>query len=365
MIRRSTIVVILFGILIAGILGYDRYIRNQPPLEVTLVVDPLAEDWAKAAVEAFNQRGVVVNNGTARLRIRLDSTVGDTEIWLGETNWNIDRHPTLWLASSSASLSYLSANLPFQTIAPTTARTPLVWGGFQSYVNAITENGQRPFEWGAVNRALEAGTWANFGAASLRGNVFIALMPPDNSMGGVAALFSGVADLQQTNTLDRATINTAEVDAWLTLLSASLPSNVVGTPAQAMASQGGARINFALLPEVQWLTYLETLNQQERIVFAYPNAQFVLDFPLALWEDNRTTPIQREAAQAFANFLVSAEGQALAVAQGLRPIAAEPTTSDTRFSAAVPYGIVLTPEYGLGLIAPARSEVEVLLRGLQ
>jgi ABC-type Fe3+ transport system substrate-binding protein len=363
MFRRSTLVFILFALIVAGLVGYSQFVQQQPPLEMTIAVNGLARDWVNAAATRFNATAPLINNGTTRVQIRVIDA-NDMDVWQGNSGWTLQNHPVLWLPASSMALNYRPNNLSFTTLEISTARTPLVWGGFSSRVAVITKDGQRPFDWGAVNEILAAQRWQNLGAPANWGNVNMAINDPTDSIAGVAVLMSGAADLTGSGTLARDSVNSSDFNAWAAPLADSTRNLKTVTPAQRMAQPGGIANGFGLLPEVQWLTSLNDLNKQEPMVFHYPGFQFVLDFPLALWDDSQTTPAQREAAAAFAAFLTGTDGQQLAIENGLRPITNEPTAADAIFALAAPNGIELAPDYGLQITIPERSIVETLLRAV-
>jgi hypothetical protein len=362
MIRRSTIVVIIFGIIVAALVGYNQLVKSQPPLEITVVVDPLAEAWVSQAAKDFNATGTLVNNGTTRVLVIIESK-SDVEVWTGKSGWTFNNHPQGWIAASSASLSYIPSNLPFKPLQPSLARTPLVWGGFQNRVNVITKDGQQPFDWATVNNVLKAGTWAAAGATNISGNINMAIYPPKSSMAGLAALISGVADLQQTASLDRSHLTGTAYEDWIDPLSAAVP-NIAGFPEVEMASRGTSVADFALLPEARWLLNLNALNRRETVALSYPSYQFILDFPMAYWDDATTTDIQRQAVTAFGTYLTGAPAQQLATTYGLRPADSEPDETATLFNAGVPFGIQLDPSYGTIVNTPARNEADTLLRAL-
>lgn len=363
MFRRSTLVFILFALIVVGLVGYSQFVQQQPPLTITIAVNGLAKDWVNAAATRFNATAPLVNNATTRVQI-LVTDANDMDVWQGNSGWTAQNHPVLWLPASSMALAYRPNNLSFITLETSTARTPMVWGGFSSRVALITKDGQRPFDWGAVNDTLAAQRWQNLGAPANWGNVNMAINDPTDSLAGVAALLSGTADLIGSGTLARDAVNNSDFNTWITLLADSTRNLKTVTPAQRMAQPGGIANGFGLLPEVQWLNSLNDLNKQEPMVFHYPGFQVVLDFPLALWDDSQTTAAQREAATAFAAYLVRAEGQQLALENGLRPVNTEPTAAATLFALAEANGIELAPDYGLQIAIPDRSIVETLLRGL-
>ena len=47
--RRGTIFLILFIVIVAGIIGLSTFLQNQPPVEITVAVNPLAEEWVREA----------------------------------------------------------------------------------------------------------------------------------------------------------------------------------------------------------------------------------------------------------------------------------------------------------------------------
>jgi hypothetical protein len=131
-----------------------------------------------------------------------------------------------------------------------------------------------------------------------------------------------------------------------------------------MASRGTSVADFALLTESQWLISLSALNRRETVALSYPAHQFILDFPMALWDDASTTEVQRQAATAFGTYLAGTVGQQLPPTFGLRPAKADPDTADALFADAVPYGIQFTPGFGVIVNIPGRNEAETLLRAL-
>lgn len=363
MVRRSTIIFILFALIVGGLIAYTQFVQNQPPLEITVAVNGLARDWIDTAATRFNATAPLVNNGTTRVQVRVQDA-NDMDVWQGNSGWTLQNHPLMWLPASTMALEFRPNNLPFTPLESSLARTPMVWGGFSSRVAVITKDDERPFDWGAVNEILAAQQWQNLGAPASWGNVNMAINDPTDSIAGVAVLISGVADLNATGSLSRDNVTSSTFDTWATSLSDSTRNLKTITPAQRMAQPGGITTPFGLLPEVQWLNSLNDLNKQETMLFHYPGFQFVLDFPLALWDDTQTTAAQREAARAFAAYLLSNEGQQLAIEKGLRPATSEPATTDSIFALAEPYGIELMPDYGLQIAIPERTIVEALLRAL-
>ena len=351
--RRGTFVLIAFILVVGAIIAVSLLLQNQPAFEVTIAVNPLAEEWAKEAARAFNETDTIVN-ATRRVQINV-VTVNDVDVWNEDIDWNLNEHPTAWLPASSVSVEYTPTNLPFRIVENSLARTPLVWGGFASRVELLT--GQTgTFDWSSV--AESAANW-NY---AQNGNINMALNYPTNSMAGVGVLFTAVADFNASPTFERASFNNSDFEAWFQPIIdiTRNAERIGGNPAQEMASRRVADV--ALLPESQWLQRLDSLNDTETMVFAYPQYQFVLDFPLVIWDDTGTTDDERAAIAAFGDWLLNANSQTMLIDFGLRPVSGELTAeTGTIFALAEPYGIALEPDLGNAVEAPGRNEAQTLI----
>jgi hypothetical protein len=355
---RTTIIFLFFVILIAAIFGIQQVVQRQPPVEITIAVDPLAEAWVRAAATAYNNSTQLVN-GTTRIQVAITVT-DDLDVWRGNPNWNTNSHPHGWLASSSLAVDYLPGSLPFTTVAASTARTPLVWGGFNHRVELITANGTRPFDWTAVQTIAAGQTWES------GGNVNMALNWASSSMSGVGVLLTAAASQSGATTITRDVITDPTFDSWFQPIYDSVRNaeRIGGSPAEQMATRGTTVADFALLPESQWLQSIGDLAP-DGVTFSYPAYQFILDFPVSVWEDAGTTAIDRAAVQSFANFLLSAEGQALAVQNGLRPANSEPDASATLFVDAQAHGIQLAPDLTQIVLPDDRNTTDAIIRILE
>lgn len=361
LIDRTTIILVFFLVVIGAIFGANQFVQNQPPLEITIAVDPLAEDWVQAAAQDYNANGVLIANGTIRIQVKV-VVEDDLDIWRGNPNWGSSNHPQAWIASSQASISYLPPNLPFRTLHESLARTPLVWGGFENRVFWVRDEDSRPFDWSAIQDISVAQSWQNIGAANESGNINMAINWAANSMAGIGALMTSAADYGQTTILSRELLSGTEFGDWFFPISETLYNSrtLGGNPAETMASRGTSAADYALLPEMQWLLSVDDLAD-DGFVFSYPAYQFVLDFPMARWEDAQTTDNEKTAVASFGEFLAGERGQALAIEHGLRPANSEPDESATLFANAQAYGIQLVPDYGQMVEAPSRGLVDLVI----
>jgi hypothetical protein len=362
--RRGTIVVIVFILVVAGIIGVSQFFRSQPPLELTVAVDPLGQAWIENAVKDFNATDPVVN-GTRRISLRV-ITIKDLDVWQGKSGWNSTNHPSLWIPSSSLTLNAaVDGALPVASVSPSTARTPLVWGGFASRVDVITKQGAMPLDWDTVAAAAKGASWSALsGQDNNWGFVNLAFNPPDSQFAGLMSLMTGAAAFSKTPTIMGDTLRSNDFRSWLLPVLQSIKKNQAGGPAAAMAV-GPSNVQLGLFPESQWLTNLPGMQAKEAVQLSYPAYQFQFDFPLARWEDSRTLPEEQAAATAFSNWLLSAAQQAKAADFGLRPVNGEPSQLAGLFVAAATSGVQITPSYGQPIQLPPRSEVQGLVQWIQ
>lgn len=358
--RRSTIFLIVFIIIAGAIVGVSQLLRTQPPVELTVIVDPLGAAWVRDAVTAFNASENTLI-GTQRIQFVV-SEVSDVAVWRGQETWNVQSHPTVWIPSSSISLSY--AGLPFEQASPSAARTLLVWGGYASRLNVLTEDDPAALDWAALQAgaAADGGSWSALGGQANWGFLRVAIAPPESSMAGVAALFSAAAAYADTPTLNGAITADSAFRAWLLPVVQTVPSNVTNNPA-AYLSQSVGNAQIALAPESQWLTSSSALlNASDPLRFAYPVQQFLFDFPVVYWDDNTTTSEQRQAAAALAEWLTSSAQQANAEHFGLRPANGIPAVDSSLFAAATANGIQTNIAVPTPIQAPSRNEVQGLIQ---
>lgn len=360
--RRGTIIFILFILIAGAVVGASVFLRSQPPVELTLAVNPLIADWAREAVNSYNNTQPVVNS-TQRVQFNLMVT-DDLTVWQGDAGWTAENHPAAWIPAASASVNYAEN---YTVSVPSVARTPLIWGGYGSRVDVATDGGAEPLDWAAVQQVAAAESWASVGGSRNWNFVKLALPRADQSISGLGALFSGAASFHaDADTAGDAT-RAADFRNWMTPIIASVPNfqTLGANPAAAMA-RGPSTAEIALLPESQWLMSLNGLVSNEPVVFSYPAYPFMLDFPLATWSRAQTAnpkaAIERAAADDLAEWLLDEARQAALMAEGLRPAQGEPDADAVLFQAGAAYGIQLAPNFSQLVTAPSRNEAQSLVQ---
>jgi hypothetical protein len=358
--RRGSIFVILFIIVAAVVIGASQFLRSQPPIEITVAVDPLAQPWAESAIAALNATSPIVN-ATSRVQFRLVPTE-DLDVWNGSSRWTPNSHPVAWIAASSASVDYAQdSGLPLVDVTPSLARTPLVWGGYASRVEVLTGD-DLPLDWDAVQAAAEDESWGRIGGNADWGFLKLAFPQPGRKISGLAALFSGAGAYAGSPDLTGGGVRASDFRTWMLPVIESVPNfTTLGSDPGAAMARGTSTVDIGLFPEVQWLTNLGGMLNHEQVILNYPAYQFVLDFPLVRWQDSTTTVEQQQAVDLLRDWLSGAAQQANTTTYGLRSAAAEPTEADVLFTAGVPNGIQLTPAYGQAIIPPSRSDLQGLI----
>ncbi|MBK9122122.1 MAG: substrate-binding domain-containing protein [Chloroflexi bacterium] len=319
--RRGTIFIILFVLIAAALVAATTLLRSQPPVEIDVAVDPLAEPWLRAAALEFNTSGVTVGVGRP---VRVNVIVAPGMQILNEP-WSSNNHPDGWIPAWSAFAAAIRMSVTTNTEALSLARTPLVWmrdASDDSPISALT--------WDGVQEA----------AASNRIN--IAFSSPSLSVQGFAVLLSGAADFHDSGVLADAQLNDRAMRDWLLPVIESVPSfnTIPNDVAQYVAGPQGRTVDVAIGPESQWLTSLSVLARTYTPEFAYPDYPVMFDFPYITLSSVQTTDDERAASQAFAAFLLNGAQQGALDTYGLRPAVGEPAETSDVFIGGERYGIM-------------------------
>ena len=366
MSRRGIIVLVIFILIVAGIIAASQFISNQPPLEITIAVDPLAENWVRQVAEDFNNDNVLINN-TRRVRVNI-TTISDVDVWRsGSNQWSVDNHPDAWIPAHSASIDYLqNSNISMQIVTPSTARTLLVWGGYASRADVLTDNGTTSLDWAEVVNAAEQESWSALGGEDSWRFVNLAFALPDSTMNGLGVLFSGASAFSQTPVLSSTQIRNNELFDWFQPVINGVPNfNTIGDDVGAFFARSTASADIAITVESQWLNNLDAIIDSEDMRFSYPEYPFVFDFPLAQWESSDLSSDVQSAIGAFGDFLMSSGQQNTTVDFGLRPATNDPTASAQLFVAGEPYGIQLTPNMSNPIQPPSVNDIQFLIQQFQ
>lgn len=321
--RRGTLVILLFVLVAGAIIAASTLLQNQPPIEITVATDPLAETWVRDAASAFNNSGATIGVGR---RIRVNVVVQSDSSLL--TNpWTTATHPDAWVPAWSAVASIVrSTGVTAQTVSSSLARTPIIWMSYDRHTDDIPD-----VSWQGIAEA-----------AATNNTINLAFSPPNASVQGLGVLISAAAEYHQTGILTDALLSNAGFRAWLTPVIKSVPNfnSIGGDAARFVAGPQGATFDAAMAPESQWLNALATLRERGTPRFGYPSLPVVLDFPFLTLRSTNTTDEKISAAQAFAAYLSGAAQQARLETFGLRPAQGEPSENAALFNAGEQFGIL-------------------------
>lgn len=358
--KRGTVFIILFLLIAAGIVAASTFLRSQPPVTIRLAVHPLVSEWVRAAAARYNATNPTVS-GTQRIVIAVE-TIDDLAVWNANAPWDASDHPDGWIPANAISVDYAAeARMNFTTLETTVAQSVLLWGGFTSEVEAITENGTRVFDWDALQLNIDT--------------VNPALPHPTRTMQGLAIILSAAADFSEIEFLQAAELGDP-FRAWVLPILEAVPNfNTLGSsPAQTMAARGPSAGSVALLPETDWLNNLsgQLVNTSDPVRLNYPRFNVIFDFPLTRWNgatvDDSPQAVNADAItaglRAFGDYLKDDGERAFAEDDGLRTgIIRVPTSA--AFTQGVRYGAQNTPDLARPVQFPTRNELRTFTAWLE
>ncbi len=359
--KRGTIFLVIFVLIVGALIAASQFIGNQPPIEVTIAVSPLAEDWARASADAFNDADQRINS-TRRVQVNI-IVEDDLNVWSrgGSAEWTTTDHPDGWIPASSMSIDYAnSGNIPMETVTASTAKTLLVWGGYAERVNLLTDGS--PLTWADVQRAADTASWSALGGQANWQFVNLAYGLSDQSISGFGVLLSGAAAFNETSIITGSS-NSRNFRDWLEPVVEAVPNfNTIGGDVAQFVARGPSNADIGLAPESQWVQNLSGLTSSGDFVFSYPAYPVVFDFPVAAWTGVEPDTDLRAAVEAFGNWLLTGTQQASAAEFGLRAADGSVPPAAALFTAAEPFGIALTPAIDDPVQAPNASEANSLIQ---
>ena len=358
--KRGTIVLGFFAIIAAAIVGVSLFLENRPPLTIRVAVDPLAQDWMQQMVTDFNAKNMTIKNGTLRVQIDLEA-VSDLDVWgsSSDIGWDSQNHPDAWIPALPLSIEY--APQPFLMTQLSVAQTPLVFAGYASRVDVLTDS---DLDWAQIFRAGDVQSWEVLGGEANWRFFSLAFPLPDSKVSGLGVLYSGLAALSQNPTLTGQLMRNVRDDFQPVV--ESVPNfNSIGNDVAAFMARTPASADVGIGPEKLWIQQLSGLVDNEAVRFSYPEYSFMFDFPYAVWNAPETDPDQLEAANVFGEWLVSDEAQARVTEYGLRPVSGIVTATDRLFAAAEQYGIQFEVPVGRQVQPPDINDTRAMFSWFQ
>ncbi len=329
------------------------FAASRPEVNRIHVVTALpVEQWVRAAADEFSAGG----HGTEGANIEVEVIPMDGLVALG--NWErnsfaalgtdvlpdelsrdeldaLQFFPSVWIADGRYLVDIANASFREQLgqdrflsdgqyRVRSLAKTLLVWGLFRSRGVPLLEN-LGPISWSTVHKAAAAPTgWKELGGDPAWGNFKLAVSVSGSSASGSAAVMAAAGEFHGKTEVTVEDLSDPRFGIWLTeLMEAATEFSGGGTSSAERvaifgytAGDGGQFLESELL---QNMAGIQT-RWQEPIVLHYPSVTTWFDFPFAIWVGPETSALQKNAALAFQEFLLSEAQQLKALEFGLRPV---------------------------------------------
>lgn len=337
---------------IAGVDGPGLEAPRTEAIRIQVIAALPVERWVQAAADEYNAGGHSSDGPT----IEVDVIPMDGHVALGKWERNsfsalatdvlpeelsrdefeaLQFFPTVWIADGRYLVDIANASFRVQfgqdrflsdgqyRIKPL-AKTVLVWGLFRSRGVPLLEN-LGPISWSTVHRAAVAPTgWKELGGDPAWGNFKLAGPVSVSGASGAAAVMAAAGEFYGKTEVSVEDLADPRFGIWLAeLMEAATNFSGGGTSsAESVAIFGYTAGDVGQFLESELLQNMEGIQTrwQEPIVFHYPNVTTWFDFPFAIWEGPETSALQKNAALAFQEFLLSDAQQLKALEFGLRPV---------------------------------------------
>jgi len=337
---RSLLLLVMTWMLVALACGFGG--SSGPPRNaatVTVTANSSLTPWLTEAAAAFNRSAQRTSNRQTAYVV-LESVEAGRAV-----NQMVDsgNTPTIWIPDHEIWAALLAAEgqPAFQGDCRSLAESPLVIAMWRPVAESLGWPGL-PLGWLDIGSlAADPDSWAYYSGGEYGDTLRLGHAHPGLSGSGASALLALVQAAQaKTEAVTVADIEQPIVQASVGAFQAAVSwfSPNVDSLGQTMQERGISYLGAAVMYENVALTYGDG---DPEIIPIYPlEGTFMATHPACL--NNNAAGSVREAANLFRDYLLSEEGQQLAVAHGLRPV-----------SSAVPIGAPLVPERGVDLNQPA------------
>jgi len=349
------------------------------------------EQWVRAAADEFSAESHSTQGTTIEVEVNpMDGLVAlgkwernsfaalDSEVLPGDLSRDefeaLRFFPTVWIADGRYLVDIANASLreqfgqdrflsDGQYRIRSLAKTLLIWGLFRSRGVPLFEN-LGPISWSTVHKAAAAPTgWKELGGYPAWGNFKLAISDSGSSASGSEAIIAAAGEFYGKTEISVEDLDDPRFGIWLAeLMEAATDVSGVGTSsAKSVAIFGYTAGDGGQFLESELLQNMEGIQTrwQEPIVFHYPNVTTWFDFPFAIWVGPETSALQKNAALAFQEFLLSEAQQLKALEFGLRPVdpgVAVDATAGSLFERWERLG-VQKEVHSVGEMRPARRDV--------
>ncbi len=309
------------------------------------------EPWVRAAAEDFNdsdpelegvplQVEVVAMDGLSALgrwdRNDFGALAADADIdnLTPEQEAALDDFPTVWIPDSRYLVELANASYKerlgrdvFLTDGQYRARPIAIslftWGIYESRATVLEEQFEE-ISWSTIHDAAVAkGGWPELGGDPSWGYFKLVVPNPNKNAGGLAAMIAAAGEYHGRTDVGVDHVTDPAFQAWLGELMGAVTdvSSASAYTAEDFAlfgysvGDGGQLLESDLLQNMQGIL----TRWEDPLVLYYPDYVTWFDFPFTVWMGPETSALEKNAALAFQQHLLSEAQQKDALAYGLRP----------------------------------------------
>ena len=309
------------------------------------------EPWVRSAAEDFNasdpqlegvplQVEVVAMDGLSALGRWDRNDFGalpadaDVENLTPEQEAALESFPTVWIPDSRYLVELANASYKerlgrdvFLTDGQYRARPIAIslftWGIYESRATVLEDHFDE-ISWSTIHDAAVAkGGWPELGGEASWGYFKLVVPNPNKNAGGLAAMIAAAGEYYDRTDISVDDVTDPAFQDWLGELMGAVTdvSSASAYTAEDFAlfgysvGDGGQLLESDLLQNMQGIL----TRWEDPLVLYYPDYVTWFDFPFTVWIGPETSALEKNAALAFQEHLLSEEQQKQALAYGLRP----------------------------------------------
>ncbi|MBI5960182.1 MAG: hypothetical protein HY866_15685, partial [Chloroflexi bacterium] len=175
--------------------------EDKGPIEFTVAVSPLAEDWVKSAVQSFNGRRQQVGGRVIEIQLEVQDSL---PIWSSPGAWSLVDHPLVWIPEMTAAVEYGNeTGLQYSVLNPSIASTVMLWGAPADRAQAIQTQFNQ-LDWHSIQEASTTSQWDQMGGQAAWRFFKPGFAQPDRFTIGMAAVLVAAAEYHNQALLDSA-----------------------------------------------------------------------------------------------------------------------------------------------------------------
>jgi len=359
--RWIFVAIVAVAVVIVGVSLLWRALRTDPggqltverPEDITVrVLTALpVEPWVRAAADDFNGSGPELDGVPLHVEVTaMDglSALGrwdrndfgalpanaDVENLTAEQEAALEDFPTVWIPDSRYLVELANASYKerlgrdvFLTDGQYRARPIAIslftWGIYESRAQVL-EDAFAEISWRTIHDAAVAkGGWPELDGEASWGYFKLVVPNPNKNAGGLAAMIGAAGEYYGRTDISVEDLTDPAFQAWLGELMGAVTdvSSASAYTAEDFAlfgysvGDGGQLLESDLLQNMQGIL----TRWEDPLVLYYPDYVTWFDFPFTVWIGPETSALEKNAALAFQDHLLSAAQQESALAYGLRP----------------------------------------------